>query len=77
MAEKRCEITELPVEMCSHCRGLDDKPRPQVTVKSISIARFNGRCGVCGEHGIREDGPLYRVEVDGEELWAGPCCGDV
>lgn len=43
-----CERTELPEEMCSHCRGLD-KPEPvdAALAGPVFEARFEGRCANC------------------------------
>lgn len=74
----RCELSDLPVDMCSHCRGMDGPgPRPQLIVMREITARYNGRCEVCGEWTIREGDPLYLVDEitgDREDLWAGTCC---
>ncbi len=44
MSAERCELTDLPIEMCAHCRGLD-LPKPPPT--DWFPARFSGFCADC------------------------------
>ncbi len=39
----RCELTELLVSDCAHCRGIKDEPR------GCFPARYAGSCFICGE----------------------------
>ncbi len=40
---KRCELTELLVSDCAHCRGLKNEPR------GCFPARYAGKCFICDE----------------------------
>lgn len=76
MAE-RCELSDLPADMCSHCRGLDTERPPELIVLREITARYRGACEICGEWTIRDGDPLYLVDLtDGskEDAWAGRCC---
>jgi hypothetical protein len=54
MAEQRCDLTDLLVSSCSHCRGLDKaKPGGDCTVGARFEARYGGRCPLC-DNGFRE-----------------------
>ena len=81
-SEERCELSDLPVSMCSHCRGLDaDRPGHRmvdsdpVHVGIWITARFAGRCPVCerwyaeGEHIGKPDADY---DLDG---WVCQDCG--
>jgi hypothetical protein len=56
----RCELSDLPTEMCSHCRGLDKKPARQ-PAQMWTTARYNGPCFNCGD-GIREGDQIGLVD---------------
>lgn len=73
----RCEMTELPVDMCAHCRGgdvllgqllttqpgRDGQPGPTVE------ARWAGLCASCGTH-YPAGTPIRR----GPDGWTADCC---
>ena len=43
--EPECEVTELPVSMCAHCRQVPDLP--SVALHWFS-AKYEGECADCG-----------------------------
>lgn len=45
MAEVRCELTELPISMCAHCRK-QELPEPEPS--NWFTAQYAGRCVNCG-----------------------------
>lgn len=60
-----CELTMLPADMCSHCRGLDPVVhRGQGPIQSVTTAKFPGRCEACEEH-IQEGDRLALVDLSG------------
>jgi len=69
----RCEISDLPAEMCGHCTGAEERARAgehhQVMPGSPWFrAGYPGRCSACGED-IR---PGDKIRADGEG--GGYCC---
>jgi hypothetical protein len=62
-----CSLTEMPVEMCSHCRGLDPKP-VKVTMKfgHAFVAKFDGWCRWCKDEIESEEEKIVRVEFNEE-----------
>lgn len=56
----RCEMSDLPTEMCSHCRGLDKRPE-KVAAGHWIAAKFASKCDVC-DGWIREGDPIGYVE---------------
>lgn len=69
----RCEMTELPVDMCAHCLGHDDRDTPHptdLTVTGLPLeARYPGRCAGCGRP--YPSGTEIRRIPDG---WFADCC---
>jgi hypothetical protein len=63
----RCERSDLPPEMCSHCRGLDQPP-PKSIAEHVIVAKYDGHCPLCSGT-IREGEPIGLI--DGEWLCAG------
>lgn len=63
-----CDYSELPAEMCSHCRGLDEPPVKE-QAEHWTTAGFASRCPSC-DGGIRVDDRIGLV--DGEWL-CGRC----
>lgn len=59
-----CDFTDLPSEMCSHCRGLDEPPAKQ-QAEYWTTAGFPSRCPSCDDR-IRTDDRIGLV--DGEWL---------
>lgn len=51
--EQICERTDLPTVMCSHCRGLDERPRYTVRGGTI-LAQYAGELA-CGHHAVPGD----------------------
>lgn len=72
--EVRCKKYGLLVSQCSHCRGLDEKPKP--INPSIFIgyfpAKFSGYCAGCGEP-FEQSAMIQRN--DNGLGWVGTCCG--
>lgn len=77
MADPRCDKSDLPPSMCSHCRGgqqdryaaarrerLLDQP-------GVVAAKFPGRCGACGEPTRLGEGIMRNPDGHG---WLGECC---
>lgn len=72
-AVDRCERTELPPEMCSHCRGHDERPVPKPALGPWFEAAYAGRCCRCGRPFnfldiVRADWP------DGSGYISHECC---
>lgn len=69
----RCEMTELPVDMCAHCLGHTDHetPRqlPAAQLGPTVQANFPGHCATCG--GRYPAGTTIRRGPDG---WTADCC---
>lgn len=74
--EDRCPRSDLPPEMCAHCRGHIDGPRLVLDDTVLDRddlgprfpASFDGRCAVCDDH--IEVGDCIAMLVDG----SGPSC---
>lgn len=80
----RCEITELLVEQCDHCRQKAAPPaRKKYTVKpgraalQPLVARFAGRCVNC--NASFEDGETIAPLYEGPDRvgWLGTCCQEL
>lgn len=73
MAEQRCDLTELPVTGCAHCRPA---PAPAPTAgRELGPwfdATYHGDCADCG--GAIEPGD--RIRADGAGGWLCDTCGD-
>jgi hypothetical protein len=41
-----CEMSDLPPEMCSHCRGLDYRP-PKLKAEAWTEAKYASMCTDC------------------------------
>ena len=67
----RCDLTDLPVDGCAHCRGIDDGPKPVSDVTVRIDARFAGRCAACGQP-YSEGTLIGRSDEAGG--WVGSCC---
>ncbi|MEY9876615.1 hypothetical protein ABH931_006125 [Streptacidiphilus sp. MAP12-33] len=70
----RCEHTELPVDMCSHCLGHDQRERAERQLPAAPLgpaveARYPGQCATCGGH--YPAGTTIRRSPDG---WTADCC---
>lgn len=68
--EPRCERTDLPVSMCSHCLGHDesflDRPGRCGEVEALGdpfVARYPGRCAGC-DSGVKVGDQLWRTKDD-------------
>lgn len=77
-----CDLSDLPVSMCSHCKGLDERVTVHRGDSDHHIlrritAQYDGYCGDCGEWTIRKGDPLFLVADDinkSDGIWAGECC---
>lgn len=68
MSEPRCDITDLLVSQCGHCKGLtEDKPE----LGPWFAARFEGFCSRCGD-AIEPGDP---IRADGEGGYLDHDCG--
>jgi hypothetical protein len=65
--EPRCDVTELIVDQCAHCRRLPDLPAEGAAY----VARYQSVCGGCGEVIHRGD----RVVADGTGDYVCTGCG--
>lgn len=69
-----CELTDLPSEMCAHCRGLaGPAERDTYEVDAYALAKFSGRCPAC-------DGPIRSGDWVGHTdahggMWVCRRCG--
>ncbi len=67
----RCELTELLVDQCAHCRGIPD-PQP-LRLRPAFVALYAGGCYSCGlpyPAGER----IRSAIVDGETVYVAECC---
>lgn len=70
---QRCELTEIEVLSCAHCKGLGHEPIiPGRTLGPPFTAAYAGRCSECDERFAVGD----RIRADGEGGYVGPCCGE-
>jgi hypothetical protein len=82
MGTDRCDFSDLPPSMCSHCLGLDARERAEKRTETRSgtgigrsfPARFAGKCG-CGEP--ITVGELIRYDEEGGWLRLACCGGDL
>lgn len=75
---QRCELTELLVSDCAHCRGLSDLDPEQVPAAGgtgelgpLFFANYPGRCSDCREPILTGD----QIRADGAGGYLGECCG--
>jgi hypothetical protein len=54
----RCELTDLLVEQCAHCRPVEPKPEK---VGPRIVAQYNGYCPECGD-GIDQGDTIVRTD---------------
>lgn len=77
MAE-RCEMTELPTDMCAHCLGHREEPTaPARTALAVAdrpwfTALYPGRCAGCGE----PFQPGAQIRMAAPTGWLAVCCED-
>jgi len=76
--EPRCDLTELLVADCAHCRGLKSPDEQAASERRRLIAsgrwipaQYPGTCEQCGER--FEVGAAIRMFPDG---WRADCCGE-
>jgi hypothetical protein len=70
--EPRCDVTDLLVSACAHCR-----PAPPAEASSTRLgpwfaATYAGTCAGCGGQLERGD----RIRADGDGGYLGDCCGN-
>lgn len=68
MTAPECTLTDLPPEMCSHCKGLDKREKPERAVR-ISEAWFDSYCPNCARQILARD-PIGLVD---REWLCGRC----
>jgi hypothetical protein len=73
----RCIVTDLPPEMCAHCRKLPPLPtdvfdEPAEAPPPWFLARYDGRCVSCG-HWI--EGGIDEIRSDGSGGYVCRECG--
>ena len=76
MSVERCELTDLPTDMCAHCRGLTEA-RPTDGLRAVRriTARFDGVCQVSAQHRVAAGDPLYlAVDAAGTGYWVCSDC---
>lgn len=67
----RCDITDLPVTDCAHCRKLPDPGREGTEYGPWTLAQYDGTCATCWcpfEAGSQ-------IRADGSGGWEADCCG--
>lgn len=80
MSAPRCELTELYVDQCTHCRP---KTAPDAVAEFLAEreillglwfpAAYPGHCDQCGVSFDQGD----QIRADGEGGWVAECCGQV
>lgn len=68
----RCDLTELIVRECAHCRRIPDPPLPRTHGRPFQ-AVYDGRCCDCGRQ-YRVGEQIQRVTDDDGIGYLGPCC---
>jgi hypothetical protein len=74
----RCDLTDLPVDGCAHCRGNTTSPDDETTAEREELvntapwfhAVHPGVCAVCGEPFA--PGTPIRLEIP--QGWRADCC---
>lgn len=72
----RCELTDLPADMCAHCLGHTDpelqaaKDRVRLLASGWIAAEWPGYCGHCGEW--FDAGTAIRMDF----IPRAECCAD-
>lgn len=77
--EERCELSDLPVSMCGHCRKVDlPKPTEGLVIRRFLVAKYDGRCILDDEHEIVEGDDIgqvvHRDDVDNHIGYACAVC---
>lgn len=74
MTDARCPITDLPADMCDHCRTVGKPSRPTVTARigGTIEARYRGVCRSCGEPFT----PGTRLTPSDTDGWVAECCAE-
>jgi len=75
----RCDLTDLPADMCAHCLGHKDTEQQATTDREALLSRgnwltakFRGRCADCGEW-YAAGTAIRRNDPDG---WTAECCAE-
>lgn len=85
MSAPRCDLTELYVDQCAHCRRIvaetdyvervdpvaDFLAGPQILMGPWFPAAYPGACNQCGCRFDEDD----QIRADGEGGWVAECCG--
>ena len=73
MAEKRCDLTDLIVEQCAHCRQAT-APAAAQNLGPTLAAGYAGVCSGCGDEFDQGE----TIQADGQGGWVlTVCCGYV
>ena len=63
LAEERCDLTDMLVDQCAHCRPKPPKPLGN---GATIVAQFGSECSCgCGEHVAEGEQITYSTEADG------------
>lgn len=55
-----CEKSDLATEMCSHCKGLDDRPTVSPALPT-TLAKYAGICTGGCDNWVQPNDVIYRV----------------
>jgi hypothetical protein len=70
-AEARCDVTELLVSQCAHCRKTPTPKSTPATYGPRFDARWSGFCSCCGD----EFASGEQIRADGCGGYLAECCG--
>lgn len=70
--DTRCDLTDLYVRDCAHCRGIPDPPPTERRLGRWFAAAFPGHCTDCDDQFDTGD----RIRADGESGYLATCCGE-
>lgn len=68
----RCDVTELFVEQCAHCRKIPAAERTTAMYGPWFYAQWSGFCSCCGDGFASGE----RIRADGNGEYLAECCGD-
>lgn len=71
MADQRCELTELLVDQCAHCRPTQPPATDDRDLGPWTTAHYDGECPDCGDPITPGD----TIRSDGDGDWLCERCG--